>query len=71
VNLDRAFDQYHLDTNTRDVPETTTGSQGLIQEAGWDFGNIQSGIDNVYLIEEPLDGGTELNVALAWFRERS
>ena len=71
LNLERAFDQYHLDTNTRDVPETTSGNQGRGAAVGWDFGNVQSGTANVYPIENQLEGGSELTVTLGWFRERS
>ena len=71
LNLDRAFDQYYPDTNTRDVPGTTSGSHGMVRAGGWDFGNVQNGIDNVYYIEDQLEAGTELDVTLAWFRERS
>ena len=71
LNLGQAFEQYYPDTNTRDVPGTTAGQQGSVRAVGWDFGSIQQGIDNVYPIDTPLEGGSDLTVTLTWFRDRT
>ena len=69
LNLDQAFDQYF--SGTQDVPGTSSGLLGSVATTGWDFGNVLSGVVNVYEIAESLLGDSLLTVTLDWFRERT
>ena len=69
LDLAQAYKQY-LAADTRDVPGTAGGDQGLVGRVGWDFGHVESSIDNVYQIDEVLDAGTMMTVTLTWFRDR-
>jgi hypothetical protein len=67
LNLDHAFDQY-LTAGTRDVAGV---GGGTVQETGWGLGTISDGTINQYIIDDQLEGGTELTVTLDWFREHN
>lgn len=70
LDLAKAYDQY-LSGGTRDVVGTPTGVQGVVDSEGWDFGVVNSGVDNVYQIGQALTGGSIFTVTLDWFRSRS
>jgi subtilisin family serine protease len=70
LDLARAYDQY-LSGGTRDVVGTPAGTQGIVDSLGWDFGIVQSGVDNVYQIGQALAGGSNFTITLDWFRDRS
>jgi hypothetical protein len=66
LNLNRAYDQ--LTAGTTDVPGF---GGGTVQTIGWDFGQVQFGGKNDYLISSKLAGGTTLTVTLDWFVNRT
>ena len=68
MNLDNAYDQFL--TGTTDIAGTTGGNLGLIDDIGWDFGQVSSGTTNDYFFNSPLAGGSTLNATLTWFRDR-
>ncbi len=70
LDLTKGYSQY-VTAGTRDVPGTPSGNQGPVSPVGWDFGQVVSGIDNIYPINQPLLGGSFLTVTLDWFRERT
>jgi hypothetical protein len=70
LNLTKGYSQY-VTAGTRDVAGTPSGNQGPVSPVGWDFGQVASGVDNIYPINQPLLGGTLLTVTLDWFRERA
>jgi hypothetical protein len=68
MNLDTTFD---LQVNGQtDVLGTATGNVGNVMRTGWDYGNAVLGIDNDYVIAEPLLGGSTFTATLAWLRNR-
>ncbi len=69
MNLDRAFDQY-LTAGTRDVAGRANGDLGIVAERGWDLGNVALGGSNLYTIGGLLEGGSQFDVTLNWFRNR-
>ena len=70
LNIGRAYDQY-VEATTRDVAGTLSGAQGAVGGVGWDFGEAIDGVDNVYLISELIEAGTDFTATLTWFRERT
>jgi hypothetical protein len=68
MNLDAAYSQYL--EGTTDVAGTTLGNLGTIDELGWDFGRVSSGLTNDYFFEDELIGGSTLTATLSWFRDR-
>ena len=68
MNLDTAYDQYLPPVaGTTDVLGTDGGNIGPI---GWDYGIVEPGMPNDYLIDVPLEEGTTFTVTLAWLRDR-
>jgi autotransporter-associated beta strand protein len=69
MNLDRTFD---LQVNgQRGVGGQSTGAQGAVLGAGWDFGASQNGINNDYTISDVLLGGSTFTTSLSWLRVRT
>jgi hypothetical protein len=68
LNLTAAFDQ--LLSGTTDILGTTSGNLGLVDNLGWDFGQVVSGTTNDYFFNSPLDAGSTLTATLSWFRDR-
>jgi hypothetical protein len=71
LNIGRAYEQYLGDGVTQDVPGNDSGSQGLVASTGWDFGLLDSDVDNFYLLDELLAAGTVFDATLTWFRDRT
>jgi hypothetical protein len=69
MDLNRAYDQ--LLSGTTDVLGTTQGSLGNVSSLGWDFGQVNQGTTNDYLITTPLDAGESFTATLTWFRDRN
>lgn len=69
MNLDRAFDQ--LLSGTTDLAGTSHGMLGTVDPLGWDFGEVEQGLTNDYLINGVLPAGEQLTATLTWFRDRS
>lgn len=70
LNIDQSYSQY-VTAFTQDVPGTPSGNQGQVGATGWDYGSVIAGTDNIYEIGQPLEGGSEFTVTLAWFRQRT
>ena len=68
MDLNRAFDQ--LLSGTTDVLGTTQGSMGNVSKLGWDYGQVNEGTTNDYLITAPLSVGDTFTATLTWFRDR-
>lgn len=68
MNLDRAFDQ--LLSGTTDLAGTSHGMLGTVKPLGWDFGEVEQGLTNDYLINGVLPAGELLTATLTWFRDR-
>jgi hypothetical protein len=68
LNLHNAYDQFL--TGTTDVEDTASGNLGVIQDLGWDFGQVASDTTNDYFFDSPLTGGTTFTATLTWFRDR-
>jgi hypothetical protein len=68
MDLNRGYDQ--LLSGTNDVPGTLPGFQGLVNATGWDFGQVAQHVPNDYLIDSPLQMGTNFTATLTWFRDR-
>lgn len=69
MNLDRAFDQFLA--GTTDVAGVQHGDLGVADLVGWDFGLVDEGVTNDYLIGGPLRAGSEFTATLTWFRDRA
>jgi hypothetical protein len=69
LNLSSAFDQY-LNAGTQDVIGLANGDLGIVDAVGWDLGNVTVGDTNLYSIGGLLEGGSQFNVTLNWFRNR-
>ena len=70
LDIEALYHQY-LQAPTRDVPGAGSGDLGSVAKDGWDYGEVQSGVDNIYHIGADLPRGAEITVTLAWFRERA
>jgi hypothetical protein len=68
LNLDAAFDQFL--GGTTDIAGIASGNLGLVDEIGWDFGQVVSGTTNDYFFSSSLGGGSTLTATLTWFRDR-
>ncbi len=68
MNLDTAYDQFL--TGMADVPGISSGNLGLVENIGWDFGEVVSSTTNDYFFDTPLLGGSTLTATLTWFRDR-
>src|SRR5262249_36483918 len=68
MNLNSGYDQFL--TGTTDVLGVSGGNLGLVQNIGWDFGEVESTTTNDYYIDAPLMGGTTFTATLTWFRDR-
>ncbi len=68
MDLNRGYDQ--LLSGTTDVPGTLPGFQGLVNATGWDFGQVAQNVPNDYLINSPLQIGSDFTATLTWFRDR-
>jgi T5SS/PEP-CTERM-associated repeat protein len=68
MNLTTAYDQFL--TGTTDIAGITGGNLGLVDEIGWDFGQVVSGTTNDYYFNSPFDEGATLTATLTWFRDR-
>jgi hypothetical protein len=68
MNLDAAYDQFL--TGTTDIAGTLSGNLGLVEDIGWDFGQVVSGTTNDYFFDSPLGGGSTFTATLTWFRDR-
>jgi hypothetical protein len=68
MNLAAAYDQFL--TGTTDIAGTTGGNLGLVDEIGWDFGQVGNGTTNDYYFDSPLDAGSTFTATLSWFRDR-
>ncbi len=68
MDLNRAFDQ--LLSGTTDVAGLSQGAMGAVNPIGWDFGQVGQGINNDYLIANPLPAGSLFTATLTWFRDR-
>jgi hypothetical protein len=68
MDLNHAFDQLLM--GTTDVLGTTQGSLGNVSKLGWDFGQVNQGTTNDYLITLPLQLGDVFTATLTWFRDR-
>ena len=68
MNLDTAYDQFL--TGTTDVPSISSGNLGLVNNIGWDFGEVVSSTTNDYFFDAPLLGGSMFTATLTWFRDR-
>lgn len=66
MNLARAFDQFTA--GTTDV--AGLGGSSDVRGSGWDFGLLNEGLFNDYLIGDILRGGTTFNATLNWFVQR-
>ena len=65
LNLSRAYDQYL--SGTTDLPGLTGGT---VQNLGWDFGHVNPGSPNDYLISGSALAGQTMTVTLDWFVNR-
>ena len=68
MNLNKAFDQFL--SGTRDVAGTSQGSEGVVSAIGWDYGQVNQGTTNDYIITNSLSAGTPFTATLTWFRDR-
>jgi hypothetical protein len=68
LNLAAAYDQFL--TGTTDVAGTSSGDLGIVNDIGWDFGQVVSGTTNDYFFDSPLPGGSTFTATLSWFRDR-
>ena len=68
MNLAAAYDQFL--TGTTDIAGTSSGNLGLVDDIGWDFGQVVSGTTNDYFFDSPLTGGSTFTATLTWFRDR-
>ena len=68
MNLAAAYDQFL--NGTTDVADMLSGNIGLVDELGWDFGQVVNGTTNDYFFNTPLDGGSTFTATLSWFRDR-
>jgi hypothetical protein len=68
LNLAAAYDQFL--TGTTDIAGTSSGDLGVVNDVGWDFGQVVSGTMNDYFFNSPLLGGTTFTATLTWFRDR-
>jgi hypothetical protein len=68
LNLSTAYDQFL--TGTTDVADILGGNLGIVNDIGWDFGLVSSGLTNDYYFESPLDAGSMFTATLTWFRDR-
>jgi hypothetical protein len=68
LNLQTAYEQFL--TGTTDIAGIASGSLGLVNDIGWDFGQVVSGTTNDYYFNSSLDGGSTLTATLTWFRDR-
>lgn len=76
INLDTTFDNY-VDpahggqAGTADVAGLGHGDLGDVAAVGWDFGDVLAGASNLYFINTPLLGGSDLTATLTWFADRN
>jgi hypothetical protein len=68
LNLTAAFDQFL--TGTTDIAGAASGNLGVVNDVGWDFGQVVSGTTNDYFFDTPLGGGSTFTATLTWFRDR-
>jgi hypothetical protein len=68
LNLDAAYDQFLA--GSTDVAGTSSGDLGVVNEIGWDFGQVVSGTTNDYFFDSSLTDGSMLTATLTWFRDR-
>jgi hypothetical protein len=68
MNLDAAYDQFLA--GTTDVPGLTVGNLGLVDNVGWDLGEVASTTTNDYYFDSPLLGRSTFTATLTWFRDR-
>jgi uncharacterized protein YjbI with pentapeptide repeats len=68
MNLAASYDQFL--SGTTDITGTLSGNLGLVNDIGWDFGQVVSGTTNDYYFDSPLDGGSMFTATLTWFRDR-
>ena len=57
-------------TGTTDVAGTPSGNLGLVDNIGWDFGEVVSPTTNDYYFDTSLLGGSTFTATLTWFRDR-
>lgn len=70
LDIGAAYDQFAA-AATRDVPGAPAGDQGGVGRVGWDYGEVDFGVDNVYPITTSIPRGAEFTATLAWFRQRT
>jgi hypothetical protein len=68
LDLATAYDQFL--SGTTDIAGTASGSLGSVNDIGWDFGQVVSGVTNDYYFGTPLDAGSKFTATLTWFRDR-
>lgn len=71
VNLSNAYSYYAGTGATRDVPGNTPGSQGTVNQYGWDYGTVNRLSQNDYLINGNFSAGSPVTVTLNWLARRS
>lgn len=69
MDLNAAYDQ--LLSGTTDVLGTTQGILGNVSSLGWDFGQVNQGTTNDYLVTPLLQAGESFTGTLTWFRDRT
>lgn len=67
LDLTRALELYAL--HTTDLPGSHGGTVSSV--AGWDFGAVEIGMVNDYVLASPLDPMSELTVSLNWFTHQA
>ncbi len=68
LNLTTAYDQFL--SGTTDVTDILSGNLGVVNDIGWDFGQVVEGVTNDYFFAAPLDAGSMFTATLTWFRDR-
>jgi hypothetical protein len=68
MNLNTAYDQFL--NGTTDIAGTATGELGVVDDIGWDFGQVVSGTTNDYFFSSSLIDGSMLTATLTWFHDR-
>jgi hypothetical protein len=68
MNLQAAYDQFLA--GTADVPGVASGNLGLVDNIGWDFGEVANSTTNDYYFDAPLMGASTFTATLTWFRDR-
>jgi hypothetical protein len=68
LNLAAAYDQFLM--GTTDIAGTSSGDLGIVNDFGWDFGQVVGGTMNDYFFNSPFLGGSTFTATLTWFRDR-